>query len=112
MWQSLWPGCYLPLVWRQVDVNPLPFRVHVEIDKRKLVPVESVVHLQFRIQMKMIEWAKNDLIYSFGYPSWIARSVVEVIELPVRCPPPLTMPGTANPALKPTNLAHLDIELF
>ena len=55
MWQSLWPGCYLPLVWRQVDVNPLPFRVHVEIDKRKLVPVESVVHLQFRIRMKMIE---------------------------------------------------------
>ena len=59
MWQSLWPGCYLPLVWRQVDVNPLPFRVYVEIDKRKLVPVESVVHLQFRIRMKMIEMGQK-----------------------------------------------------
>ena len=59
MWQYLWPGCYLPLVWRQVDVNPLPLRVHVEIDKWKLVPIESVVHLQFKIQMKMIEMGQK-----------------------------------------------------
>ena len=105
---------YLPLVWCQVDVNPLPLCMNVEVDKWKLVPIESVVHLQFKIQMKMIELGQNNLIYSFGYPSWVARSVVKVIELPVRCPPPLTMPGTAQPALKPTNLAHLDIviELF
>ena len=59
MWQSLWPGCYLPLVWRQVDVYPLPLRMYVEIDKWKLVPIESVVHLQFKIQMKMIEMGQE-----------------------------------------------------
>ena len=33
--------------------------MNVEVDKWKLVPIESVVHLQFKIQMKMIEMGQE-----------------------------------------------------